>query len=81
MEKEKEVASNNDMRFMMDLEFVELLSNPFYLQNLAQSRVFDDQAFLNYVDYLQVQCNEGRGGERGRRRGGGGGGTVSSFLN
>ncbi len=48
------VAANNDMRFMLDLEFVELLSNPDYLGHLAQSRMLDDQAFLNYIDYLQV---------------------------
>ncbi|KAG0268751.1 hypothetical protein DFQ27_005831 [Actinomortierella ambigua] len=40
-------------RFQIELEFVQCLANPWYLHNLAQQRYFDDEAFLNYIDYLQ----------------------------
>eukprot|EP01023_Acetabularia_acetabulum_P012103 TRINITY_DN15635_c0_g1_i3.p1 TRINITY_DN15635_c0_g1~~TRINITY_DN15635_c0_g1_i3.p1 ORF type:complete len:135 (-),score=20.62 TRINITY_DN15635_c0_g1_i3:123-527(-) len=40
-------------RFTMELEFVQLLGNPAYLNWLAQNRWFEDEAFLNYLKYLQ----------------------------
>ncbi|KAI9349489.1 mediator complex, subunit Med31, partial [Zopfochytrium polystomum] len=39
-------------RCMMELEFVQCLANPKYLQFLAQQRYFNDPAFLNYLKYL-----------------------------
>ncbi|KAJ3217130.1 hypothetical protein HDU67_008507 [Dinochytrium kinnereticum] len=39
-------------RFMRELEFVQCLANPKYLQFLAQNRYFEDEAFLNYLKYL-----------------------------
>jgi len=41
------------LRFSMEKEFVELLSNPRYLQLLAQRGLFEDDRFLRYLDYLQ----------------------------
>ena len=52
-EKIKRCAKDSTLRFSLELEFVELLSNPWYLQHLAQNRYFEDDAFLKYIDYLQ----------------------------
>ena len=41
------------LRFIMEKEFVEMLSNPRYLQHLAQRNLFDDDRFLRYVHHLQ----------------------------
>ena len=40
-------------RFSIELEFAQCLSNPYYLQHLAEKKYFDDPAFVNYLDYLQ----------------------------
>jgi hypothetical protein len=41
------------LRFELELEFVSLLANPFYLQSLAQSRLLDRPDLLGYLSYLQ----------------------------
>ncbi|RKO97391.1 hypothetical protein CXG81DRAFT_2656, partial [Caulochytrium protostelioides] len=43
-------------RFTIELEFVQSLANPYYLQHLAQNGYFDDAEFLNYLRYLQYWC-------------------------
>ncbi|KAL0098171.1 SOH1-domain-containing protein [Phycomyces blakesleeanus] len=40
-------------RFQVELEFLQCLSNPWYLNHLAQQQYFKDPAFLRYLDYLQ----------------------------
>eukprot|EP00246_Nothoceros_aenigmaticus_P000463 TRINITY_DN10698_c0_g1_i2.p1 TRINITY_DN10698_c0_g1~~TRINITY_DN10698_c0_g1_i2.p1 ORF type:complete len:174 (+),score=23.35 TRINITY_DN10698_c0_g1_i2:52-573(+) len=40
-------------RFLLELEFVQCLANPTYIHYLAQNRYFDDEAFVNYLKYLQ----------------------------
>ncbi|KAI8149429.1 SOH1-domain-containing protein [Fennellomyces sp. T-0311] len=40
-------------RFQMELEFVQCLANPWYLNHLAQQQYFKDEAFIHYVEYLQ----------------------------
>ncbi|KAI9891367.1 MAG: hypothetical protein M1814_002880 [Vezdaea aestivalis] len=40
-------------RFELELEFVQCLSNPWYLNHLATQKLFDDSAFVAYLDYLQ----------------------------
>ncbi|KAG1657493.1 hypothetical protein FOA52_008369 [Chlamydomonas sp. UWO 241] len=40
-------------RAVIELEFVQCLANPHYLNWLAQNRYFDDPAFVNYLAYLQ----------------------------
>ncbi|CAL5218697.1 g408 [Coccomyxa viridis] len=40
-------------RFLLDLEFVNALASPQYLQHLVQARYMDDQAFIGYLRYLQ----------------------------
>ena len=40
-------------RFELELELVQSLSNPFYLNHLASQHLFQDPAFVAYLDYLQ----------------------------
>ncbi|GAA5987376.1 hypothetical protein JCM10908_001931 [Rhodotorula pacifica] len=42
----------NRIRFETELEFVQCLANPFYLQSLAQQGLFEQPSFLNYLRYL-----------------------------
>ncbi|KAG0597348.1 hypothetical protein M758_UG330600 [Ceratodon purpureus] len=39
-------------RFLLELEFVQLLANPTFIHHLAQNRYFDDEAFVGYLKYL-----------------------------
>ncbi|KAH6577158.1 hypothetical protein BASA50_004333 [Batrachochytrium salamandrivorans] len=41
------------LRFQLELEFVQCLANPAYLQYLAQQRYFENPAFINYLSYLK----------------------------
>lgn len=41
------------MRFQIELEFVQCLANPNYLNFLAQRGFFKDKSFCNYLSYLQ----------------------------
>lgn len=41
------------LRFEMELEFVECLANPKYLNHLAQTLMLEDKRLLAYLDYLQ----------------------------
>merc|ERR1712093_636336 len=43
----------NRARFETDLEFIQCLANPFYLQTLAQQAVLSDPSFLAYLSYLE----------------------------
>ena len=40
-------------RFELELEFVQCLANPEYLNWLAQTQHFDDAAFVKFLAYLQ----------------------------
>ncbi|KAI6860674.1 hypothetical protein KC334_g21257, partial [Hortaea werneckii] len=40
-------------RFELELEFVQALSNPLYVHYLATQKLFEDDAFIRYLDYLQ----------------------------
>ncbi|GIQ90398.1 mediator complex, subunit Med31, partial [Kipferlia bialata] len=40
-------------RFELELEFVQLLADPFYINHLAHHLYFDNPAFINYLKYLQ----------------------------
>lgn len=46
--------TNNSIRFTLELEFIELLSNPYYVQYLVQSQYnyMTDQRFVTYLQYL-----------------------------
>lgn len=43
----------NRARFELELEFVQALANPFYLENLASEGLLQDASFINYLEYLQ----------------------------
>ena len=47
-----ESADDEKQRFEVELEFVQCLSNPHYLNFLAQHGYFDDESFVNYLKYL-----------------------------
>jgi len=40
-------------RFEIELEFVQSLSSPFYLNHLASQKYFENPAFVAYLKYLQ----------------------------
>jgi mediator of RNA polymerase II transcription subunit 31 len=40
-------------RFQVELEFVQCLANPHYLNFLAQRGYLKDKSFINYLKYLQ----------------------------
>lgn len=48
-----EAREANQYRFELELEFVQSLANPHYLQALAQQGVMEDPSFVLYLDYLQ----------------------------
>jgi len=48
-----EARAANKYRFELELEFVQSLANPHYLQALAQQGVMEDPSFVLYLDYLQ----------------------------
>ena len=41
------------LRFEVELEFVQCLSNPVYLHWLSQQPFYENEAFINYLGYLQ----------------------------
>ena len=45
--------SNNTVRFTLELEFIELLSNPHYIQYLVQQQYIQQPHFITYIKYLQ----------------------------
>jgi mediator of RNA polymerase II transcription subunit 31 len=47
------IAKCDKMRFILELEFVELLANPHMLQHLSINRYLEEEAFCNYLQYLQ----------------------------
>ncbi len=51
----REVANSSNIRFVLDLEFVELLTKPQYLQFLAHTKHLQQESFLEYLKYLQVR--------------------------
>lgn len=46
------VIKDPRQRFLLDLEFVQTLANPQYLNFLAQRSYFKNPAFINYLKYL-----------------------------
>ncbi|KAI9703663.1 MAG: hypothetical protein M1836_007433 [Candelina mexicana] len=40
-------------RFELELEFVQCLANPWYLNHLATQKLLDNPSFIAYLDYLQ----------------------------
>lgn len=53
-EKKEELLDDPEKeRFEQELEFVQCLANPRYLNSLVQRNYFGDPAFIKYIDYLQ----------------------------
>lgn len=53
----RQIAQADNVRFVLDLEFVELLAMPKYLFSLAtdeKNRYMTNPQFINYIEYLQV---------------------------
>jgi mediator of RNA polymerase II transcription subunit 31 len=48
-----ETEEQAKQRFEAELEFVQCLANPKYLEFLAQRRYFHEKEFVNYLQYLQ----------------------------
>ncbi|KAL5274589.1 MED31 family protein [Megaselia abdita] len=48
-----ETEDQQRLRFQIELEFVQCLANPNYLNFLAQRGFFKDTSFINYIKYLQ----------------------------
>ena len=48
-----EADEKQKLRFQVELEFVQCLGNPNYLNFLAQRGYFKDPAFVNYLSYLR----------------------------
>ncbi|KAL3314716.1 Mediator of RNA polymerase II transcription subunit 31 [Cichlidogyrus casuarinus] len=44
---------DSKLRFQTELEFVQCLANPAYLNFLSQQGCFDKPEFINYLKYLQ----------------------------
>ncbi|KAL8689645.1 MAG: hypothetical protein Q9218_004731 [Villophora microphyllina] len=40
-------------RFELELEFVQALANPYYLNHLASQKLLQDSCFVEYLNYLQ----------------------------
>ncbi|KAI4252748.1 MAG: hypothetical protein LQ352_004104 [Teloschistes flavicans] len=40
-------------RFELELEFVQALANPYYLNHLASQKLLQDSSFIEYLKYLQ----------------------------
>lgn len=55
MEEEEsvEIKEKERLRFEVELEFVQCLANPTYLNYLAQTLVLEDENFLAYLSYLR----------------------------
>lgn len=49
----KETEDQQRMRFQVELEFIQCLANPNYLNFLAQRGYLKDKAFVSYLKYLQ----------------------------
>lgn len=48
-----ELDDQQKLRFQVELEFVQCLANPNYLNFLAQRGFFKQQTFINYLKYLK----------------------------
>mmetsp|Transcript_26670 Transcript_26670/g.69170 ORF Transcript_26670/g.69170 Transcript_26670/m.69170 type:complete len:161 (-) Transcript_26670:39-521(-) len=53
MATEADTGCSDKERFVLELEFVQGLANPHYLNWLAQNKYFADPAFIQYLQYLQ----------------------------
>lgn len=52
-QKVQETEDQQKLRFQIELEFIQCLANPNYLNFLAQRGYLKDKSFVNYLKYLQ----------------------------
>ena len=50
---EEDSLPSDDERFLIELEFVQNLSNPKYLSYLAQNKYLQDPSFMEFLTYLR----------------------------
>lgn len=48
-----QIISDSVMTLTQDIEFLQLLSNPYYINVLKERKYFDDPQFIKYLNYLQ----------------------------
>lgn len=58
MESTPDHLPSSDDRFIIELEFVQNLANPKYLNYLAQGGYFEQPSFLNFLSYLRYWKTE-----------------------
>jgi mediator of RNA polymerase II transcription subunit 31 len=59
--EEQTARAANLNRFELELEFVQALANPHYLESLAVQGLLNQPAFINYLKYLTYWLDKDRG--------------------
>ena len=62
--KEEAARADNLSRFELELEFVQALANPHYLESLAVQGILNQPAFVNYLKYLTYWLDKDKGYSR-----------------
>ena len=60
-QEEQSARAANLSRFELELEFVQALANPHYLESLAVQGVLMQPAFVNYLNYLTYWLDKDKG--------------------
>lgn len=60
-QEEQSARASNLNRFELELEFVQALANPHYLESLAVQGVLNQPAFVNYLKYLTYWLDKDKG--------------------
>jgi mediator of RNA polymerase II transcription subunit 31 len=58
---EQAARAANLNRFELELEFVQALANPHYLESLAVQGILNQPAFVNYLKYLTYWLDKDKG--------------------
>ena len=59
--EEQAARAANLSRFELELEFVQALANPHYLESLAVQGILNQPAFVNYLKYLTYWLDKDKG--------------------
>jgi len=59
--EEQPSRAANLNRFELELEFVQALANPHYLESLAIQGILNQPAFVNYLKYLTYWLDKDKG--------------------
>jgi mediator of RNA polymerase II transcription subunit 31 len=63
-EQTADARSANLTRFELELEFVQALANPHYLESLAVQGILNQPAFVNFLKYLTYWLDKDKGYSR-----------------